>query len=325
MAYATLAGIRQWLEQVPETAEQLITVSGAAGGSFTLSYAGEGGDEVTDPIPWAAAAPTVRAALLALPSIAAHAAPHGEPIVRVRGRRGGPWRVTFGPALGDDAELLVASAAGLAPAPGATPAVVVAPTYDALLQQCLDDATGLIDPILQPIRFLGYTAPEARLVPGVGGDTLYLPPHQPGSVSAVALGGAAVSGWSALPSEPDLPIEHLYRPAGWAHTAPSRTWDDVLRRAPLGWPYTRDDLAFVDGVHGGYAVTARWGWGDPPQAVVELCKELAVNIWRGRDRGMFTEVIGAEGGAMLRYTGALNKSQQVILQGVKDRLWTVAL
>lgn len=315
MAYATIADLRDWLEdQVPETAQQTVTLTGATGGSFPLTY----DTNTTDPIPWNATATAVRVALTTLPALAAYAQANGDSVLRVRGRRGGPWHIEFLAPLGDDAELLLASATGLT---GPAPAVTVTLTTDAILQRCLDDATGLIDAILQPIRFLGYSAPEARPVPGFGGTVLYLPPHLPGSVTAVATGSTLLDDYTAQPSVPDVPIEHLYRATGWAQTLPRATWD-VWRSAS---PLDRDRLAFWDGIGGAYTVTARWGYGDPPAAVQELTKELAVNIWRSKARGLFTEVQGADDGGFIRYLGGLNKTQQAILAGIKAQLHEQAI
>lgn len=317
MAYASVADIRQYLDQVPETAEQTVTVSGASGGTLRLAYA----DAVAE-VAYPATKSALQQALAALPPLAAYTRNDGQPIVKVRGQPGGPYRVIFDQPLGDDAEELVGDASGLT---GAAPAVTVAPTTDGLLQACLDRATGMIDEVLQPIRFTGYSAPEARLIPGFGGTALWLPPHESGSVSAVSLGGTAITDYTYVGADGG-PTAYLDRRSGWATTLPGRTWEWWLAQAPLGWPHDRDAWVFGrTGISGAYSVTARWGYGDPPASVEELCLELAVNIWRGRDRGMFTEVIGAEGGAMLRYTGALNKSQQAILQGVKDRLWPQAV
>jgi hypothetical protein len=48
-----------------------------------------------------------------------------------------------------------------------------------------------------------------------------------------------------------------------------------------------------------------------------VCLELAVNIWRGKDRGMWTETIGVDGEGGLRFTGGMTSQQRSILRAAK--------
>lgn len=91
---------------------QLVTVTGATGGTFTLSFAGS----TTTGIAYNAAASAVKSALEALDSV-------GTGNVDVTGSPGGPYTVTFKEDLeGVDVPLMTASATGLT---GTTPTVVV--------------------------------------------------------------------------------------------------------------------------------------------------------------------------------------------------------
>ncbi len=94
---------------VATSAEQLMSVSGATGGTFTLSFGGN----TTAPIAFDASAETVRAALGAILS---------EP--RVEGLAGGPYTVFFGGGDAGLAEgLLSADGSGLTPSSGSTVSV----------------------------------------------------------------------------------------------------------------------------------------------------------------------------------------------------------
>ena len=69
-----------------------------------------------------------------------------------------------------------------------------------------------------------------------------------------------------------------------------------------------------------YSVTAQWGAGPPPPNVIEITLEVAVNLWRGRDRGMFQEIQTTSSGiADLRYIGGLTKEQRKVLDDERNR------
>lgn len=88
---------------------QLVTISGATGGTFMLSFEGDS----TTALPYTATAAAVQAALAALPSI-------GSGNVAVTGLAGGPFTASFQNALGGtNLPVMGSSATGLTP-PGAT-------------------------------------------------------------------------------------------------------------------------------------------------------------------------------------------------------------
>lgn len=158
-----------------------------------------------------------------------------------------------------------------------------------LLQEVLDRATSIIDGELG-FSFDGYT-PGTRTVYGWDTDTLWLPPHEVGSVTAVATapGGTAITGWVES-SDGRVYRESYYNPES-----------DLI----LSWGRSR------------YAVTANWGYGDPPASITQVCLELAVNMWRARDKGLWTDVIGVEGAGGIRYIGGLTNQQRGIIEAAR--------
>jgi hypothetical protein len=135
-----------------------------------------------------------------------------------------------------------------------------------------------------------YTTATKR-VKSWGTSELRLPSHEAGSITLVTYEGDT----DALADyEEDAETGRLVRTFTYPSTA--------------SWPV------------GTYEVTANWGYGTVPEAVQQVTLELAVNIFRGRDRGMWTDVIGVEGSGGLRFTGGLTNQQRAILSAVKKRL-----
>lgn len=287
MAYATVANLREYLPQVPELGQQLITLSGASGGSFTLSYEGT----ATSALAWNATATAVQTTLRAIADIGTN--------VKVTGRPGGPWLVSFQGNLATDAGPLTGDASSLTPAS----TIAIAPATDSLLQNCLDRATDIVRNALRSLLadetfdYADYSAASTRLVRGY--DSFYLRPpvYQLGSVALVEYqSGSNPSSYSALTADQwEAQADgRLYRASGWGGG-----YSDYPR----------------------YRVTAIWGYGPtPPDAVVELTLELAVNIWRSKDKGGFTEIVGVDGPSGIRQIAGLNKQQQMILENLRDQL-----
>lgn len=150
------------------------------------------------------------------------------------------------------------------------------------LTQKLTTASAIVD------RYLGFTwadygAPSVQRVAGYGASSLRLPPHQPGSVTSVDLGG--------------FPFD----PAAYQEQATG----SLIRLDGFGWGYS------------GYDVTAKWGYGPIPADVLEVVYELAVNLFSGKDARMFTDVIGVEGEGGFAYQKALTNLQKMTLDTVK--------
>jgi hypothetical protein len=167
-----------------------------------------------------------------------------------------------------------------------------------LLERILDRASSIIDEALG-FSFAGYTT-GTRLVSSYGTPYLTLPPHEQGSVTAVTYGTTpATVTVTDYAEQPDGSLL-LTTTADYANAYPYR------HNFP-NWPYSL------------YTVTADWGYGVVPASVVEVCLELAVNIWRSRDKGLWTDVIGADGGGGIRFIGGLTNQQRAILNAVKRR------
>lgn len=226
-------------------------------------------------------ATAVQTALRALTGI-------GSSGVNVRGKPGGPYTATFQGTLATDAALLTATNATIAPA------------TDTLLQDCLDRATDMVRNALRSLLadptfdYTAYGAASTKIVRGYSGYNLALPAHQASSVTLVEYqSGTNPSSYTALTTNEweQIGDGRLYRPVGW---------------------YGGDDPR--------YRITAVWGYGPtPPLAIEQLTLELAVNIWRSRDKGGFSEVVGTEGGT-IRQVAGLNKQQAMALENVRDQL-----
>lgn len=174
---------------------------------------------------------------------------------------------------------------------------------DVLLSQILDRATALIEEVLTFQFFRDgatYPAASARSVWAEESVWLRLPPYQAGSLSPIA---ETVSGTVVTDAfeRPEAGVGYLWREQGWQGKR--------------------------------YTVTAAWGYGPPPAAIVETCLEVAVNLARGKDRGMYQEVqtaanpsTGQSGGLSLRFIGGLTSAQRDTVERVKRRYlggWSV--
>jgi hypothetical protein len=174
---------------------------------------------------------------------------------------------------------------------------------DELLQQFVDEATDEVERYLG-FKFLGYDAQPSERGIDLGRPVAYstlpfslwsvyaqpqlhpigylvLPWHQQGSITAIKLGIQEITDYQEQYDN----WRTLYRPGGW-------------------WP-------------GRYLITAVWGYGAPPPGAVKVVRELAVNAWRGRERGMYSDIVGAEGGGAVGYARALTNEQRLILDTIQ--------
>jgi hypothetical protein len=276
MSYATVAQLRQYLAQVPEHAQQRVTLTGApTGGTFTLSYEGQ----TTATIDYDATATAVQTALVALSTI-------GSGKARVSGAAGGPWDVVL--VAGNDASPLTGDGSALTG--GTSPDVSIEPATDDLLEAVLERATDIVNEALG-FAFEGYSSSE-KVVFAERSKWLTLPPYEAGTITSLTDYDAATTYVEGTDYDVDDDNHrYLYR-------------DDVWR-------------------HRRYRVTAAWGYGEPPPSIVEVTIEVAVNIWRAKDRALFTDVIGVEtgpgGGAVVGYQGAMTNQQRMIIAGVRDQ------
>ena len=210
--------------------------------------------------------------------------------VKVSGAPGGPWVAAFQGDLAQNAALLLGTGAAVEPA------------TDALLLDCLSRAS---DTVRQAMRraladptfdYADWPEATARIVVGSFGAYVRLPPHQAGSVTLVEYQTTSSPiAYATLPDAWDEEDGRLYRPGQWA-------------------PNAR------------YRITAQWGYGpDVPQAIEQITLELAVNIWRSRDKGGFTELVGAEGGGAVRVVAGLTKQQDATIRNVAEPLMELAI
>jgi len=297
VSYATIADLRAYLPQVPELGQQLLTVQGApTGGTYTLIYEGV----ASSALAYNATATSVQTALRAIAAI-------GSAGVNVRGRPGGPYTATFQGTLATDAGPLSLGTNSLTG--GVSPSVTVAPATDSVLQSCLDHATGIVQSAMRSLLadetfdYSAWPSATTKIVRGYDSFFLRLPAYQLGTVTlAEYQSGSNPSSYTSLTADQweATASGTLYRAAGWG--------------GGLYGDYPR------------YRVTAVWGYGPtPPSAIVELTLELAVNIWRSRDKGGFTEIVGVEGSGGIRQIAGLNKQQQMILEDLRDQLIAIGV
>lgn len=178
---------------------------------------------------------------------------------------------------------------------------------DALLGDILDRATSIVDGVLG-FSFAGYAAGTKVVHTGHGTPYLVLPAHEAGSVTVVetAAGDDLAGFWQELS---DGTLYAVGASGGWGNW-----WSGSVGLLPAAWGYS-------------YTVTADWGYGDPPDSIVEVTLELAVNIWRGRTRGLFSDVVGVEGNGAVTvgYQGALTNQQKMTIQAVKAKYLQVVV
>lgn len=218
----------------------------------------------------------------------------GSSGVNVRGKPGGPYTASFQGSLATDAALMTATNATLAPA------------TDDVLQDCLDRATDTVRSTMRSLLadptfdYLAYAAAATKIVRGIDSRYLRPPVYQSGSVTIVAYqSGSNPSAYTALPAYEweETGDGRLYRSSGW--------WTGVDTR---------------------YQVTAVWGYGPtPPPSIVEVTLELAVNIWRTRDRGGFVDTVGVDGSGATKHIAGLTNLQQQVLIAQRDQLIAIGV
>ena len=173
---------------------------------------------------------------------------------------------------------------------------------NAVLQKFLDRATAIVRKALAYLigdpafDYGAYPAASTTIIRSYG-ETEYLliPVHQANNVTLVEeLIGTNPATYQAISDE-------------WLQEADGSLW-----RAS-GWIDTR------------YRITAPWGYGPVTDEIKQLTLEVTINIWRSKDKGSFTEMIGAEGGGSTRFIGGFTKQQQSILESVAYPLRRPAL
>lgn len=290
-AYASLAQLRAYLPQVSDWGQQLITITGGpSGGTFTLAYDGA----ATSAVAPTATATTVQTALRAVSAIGASG-------VTVTGAPGGPWLAAFQGALSSDAAPLTLGTNSLTG--GTSPSVTIGKAMDTLLTDVLDRATDLVRQAMRSalddptFDYAAWGVASTRIMTGYGGSFLHVPPCQAASITVVETQSASAPvAWTAIDAaEWDQEGDRLYRSGGFS--AGQR-----------------------------YRVTAVWGYGPTiPDVIEEVTLEAAVNLWRGRDKGGFTELINAEGASSVRVIAGLSGPQRDAIGSVVAQLLGVSV
>jgi hypothetical protein len=253
---------------------------------FTLTYEGV----ATGSLASGATATAVQTALRGITAI-------GSAGVNVRGKPGGPYTATFQGVLATDAALMTATNA------------TVAPATDSVLQDCLDRATDIVRNALRSLLadptfdYAAYGVAATKIVRGYDSYYLHLPAYDLMSATLVEYqSGSNPSSYTSLTSDQwEAQADgRLYRASGWG--------------GGIAGDYPR------------YRITAVWGYGPtPPLAIEQLTLELAVNIWRSRDKGGFTELVGTEGQGAIRQIAGLNKQQAMTLENLRDQLIAIGV
>jgi hypothetical protein len=184
------------------------------------------------------------------------------------------------------------------------PTEAATPGTEELLNNVLIRATSIIDAALaqalgvSSFGFAAYGTASTKLVNGYGGEYLTLPAHEAGSVTLIEyLSSVSPSVYTTLDTDYWSEEEdgRIYYPSGQMY----------------GWFGSNR-----------YRVTAKWGYGPVPAAIEEITLELAVNIWRSKTKGSFTEVIGVEGAGAVRVDAGLTKAQQAVIKNVAQAYWS---
>lgn len=175
---------------------------------------------------------------------------------------------------------------------------------DTILQGILDSVSALIDAEIG--HSWNTAATDTQTVYGDGTAYLKLPTYVAGTVTTVTtLASYTVPTYVEedgylVAVDSDGRKRYLYRGSFYADYdyetfSSTYTW----RR---GVPYT---------------VTADFGYADPPQLVMEVCRQVAAHIYRQRDAG-FATVIGVEGAGAVEVAQAYSPLVRQMLSLLND-------
>lgn len=286
MSYATIAELREYLDQLPSYGAQRITITGApAGGTYTLVYAGVASASIA----YNASATTVQTALRGITGI-------GTAGVKVTGAPG-DYLAQFQGSLATDAGPLSLGTNSLTG--GDLPSVAITIATDALLQKVLDRASALID------LYLGFSldtpALDTQIIYGDGTDFLALPAYIAGSISGVtAPDGYTVPDYIEQAGALRVVRDDLLLPLFDAETIAGRLYSPAGGWL-LGVPYT---------------VAATFG-SVRQDDIVEACLEIAVDLWRFKDSGSI-KTVGVEGAGMVTGKGLPATAKMILDRRLAD-------
>jgi hypothetical protein len=162
-------------------------------------------------------------------------------------------------------------------------------TNDDLLIQCLTSATAIIDGALG-FSFATYGAAAAKDVRCLGAtDTWDIPYHSIGTVATILeiySKGTTSESTDAITDFDELEDGRLYYATGWARNQ---------------W----------------YRITAVWGYGAAPEAIVKITMQKAVDIWHGRDARGSADMVNVEGPSAAPVQRAFTWEQYQVIQQVR--------
>lgn len=116
--------------------------------------------------------------------------------------------------------------------------------------------------------------------------------------------------WDDLSAEQWVPEKLMHR------NLPDSPYDTIAAASPLRWPDGRDTRGGRYRVRGLVEVTARWGWPETPDDVVEACQVLAAGMWQARTaKGGFAEAVRG-----LNPSAAQTPEYALQAQNILDRL-----
>lgn len=171
-----------------------------------------------------------------------------------------------------------------------------------LLPDILARATSIVEQAVEhEYSHVGASSPTTVEVYSYGSPYLMVPLHTGGISSVVGPDGVVVpSTYYTEQSDGTLyPVAGAGSPVWWS---PSRPYPTYMWAA------------------GRYLVTADFGPSAAPPAIVQVTLEVAVNLWRSRDKGSWTDVVGVDGSGGVRFVGGLTNSQQGIIETERRRL-----
>lgn len=168
--------------------------------------------------------------------------------------------------------------------------------HDSTLQTLIDNAESAVNNLLgfTFVDFPTVSILTARAIRWYGGEYVYLPAHKSGTLGAVVRSDNAYTIDSSTYTQ-----------------EPGSIYGTVEVNRTL---YSRSSWS-----PGRYSITAEWGYGPVPAGVQEVMAELVVNIWRAKDAGHFSDVVGVPGANAVGYSKALTAFQRETLMNVRRR------
>lgn len=161
----------------------------------------------------------------------------------------------------------------------------------------MDRANDIVERASLPVVFADYpgTATQ-RVVYSDGTSSIFLPPYQADSLVEIRYGSATASVTEAATYVIDYDSPQYLRMVSGYGYRPGQL--------PV-WPV------------GPYYVSAKWGYGPAPAAVVQIALEQAINIFQATESGGIRQFESVEGNTVVLQTTGLSARQKAILDSVR--------